>query len=273
VCRKTSTIWVLLLVCLLIHGCAALRFPEAPVKRVRGFSLGTCQIEDLGKNPTANEVYEAVVRLFDSLDTAAATCRVEEIMTKEWAQAYDRPLELAGKQIKARVDFRYARPNKMLIKRSGDEPLVTLQNGTVTIIFRPEDMTYRRIVTPKELVEAVPPSVTGWLQLLPGNRQVDKMRLGKSSVDGTQTYTLELSFPYEQTESGYVPAEDRTFYFGRKDLLPRKMEIIRRVKGTDGGFVVVDRVTITFLGFRANEKLSPMLFSTKLPKGAAESSD
>jgi hypothetical protein len=264
---KRIVIWPIVagvLICL-CSGCGREPFPKKPLKPVKGFSLGGARVPHFKQRPTAQELYHATLKLYDSFKSAATS--EESVHGPLSPQALQRTGQLRLKKISGRTttEARAIEPGKRLevydmgAMRSVD----WTNNGRSYSMY---DTREGRVCARQAVVESHS-AAASWAGLVAGrffSRTPPRLRPDEI-VNGTPTYVLE----FRVTQKGHAvdrPVRTVRLYLGKADLLLRRKEVITEV--TPAGGQLLRGSISTVLGFVANPKLSPALFPTDPPRDA-----
>jgi len=270
--RIMSVIVLPLILIISIGGCGQKDFPSASVKRAEGFSLGSAKIEPL-KNPTAEQLQSAVIKFYDSLQSASVSYTLERHSTDEWSMDNKGNVTIEKEALSVpEYDFVFCKPGKTLIKVEDENLVRKVQNGTDMLVVSVPGKAYTKYNVDARLAEHViplwlavtPDTITDQNVLMP--REVTSLKmLPDDKLDGVDVYVLELSLKIGGYGASGLPAEIRRIYIGKKDLLLRQMSIIQppslSTRKNDHG----DLIVLKFIGFQCNVDVPKDAFPMTAP--------
>ncbi|MCX6345973.1 MAG: hypothetical protein NT018_13035 [Armatimonadetes bacterium] len=253
----------------MLSGCSAIG--ESGVRNtgtVNTFSLGNIKSKTFAKSPSAEELYNAVLALYESFDTVAATYSYKSVEVNKYSVTEDgKAVDLQPTVRSLQGEYRYAKPHKELTvhNMSGKLELIVVHNGTRWLVSGPEGTVWNggnNAPLPKSSVILtefrVVDSELSWSK--------PKMhRLPDTNIKGTQVYVLQLNRT-RTLHSGGKQSIVVKLYLGKADLLPRKMVVTSRSPRALELGLPGDIETWDYNGFEVGVKISDNLFSTTPPK-------
>jgi hypothetical protein len=240
-------------------GCGKEQFPKEPVGNITTFSLGSAHFTPFKKRPTAKELYDTTLRLYDSFHSFA----VSHAMTSRGVfDPYGKGVGTRVTTASDEVDCRWAGPETYLqITWIKGRRNVAVCNGEKSLFYRSWNNTYRK-------ARSLPMPAWNELGLL-RHSNVGLKLLPDSRVAGTEVYVLQMIAEQRVQKIGGVFRTTRTLYLGKSDLLPRKYEdVFDKPPATNGRKMPPSTSTTVFHGMNANVDLPDALFPSEPPKGA-----
>ena len=237
-------------------------FPKAKIGTVTKFSLGAAKFKPFTKQPSAEELAKAVVALYGSFDSVAATYGSDWAMADHWlVDEQGNVSDLHFLTSKCVTEFRYKKPDKSL--------QLTLENGkprSSEVVNGSSEYAYshgkKKYVSRSDLKVLKPSFISHILGLEPGGgaSPSDMRLLPDTTIGKTKAYVLQFRVPFQKSNG--LPPATWTLYIGQADLLPRKVvdQWDREVHPKNDA-IPGDRTTIIFSGFEANSKLSDAVFT------------
>jgi hypothetical protein len=254
-----------ILICILAvsTGCGKTRFPDAEIKPVKSFSLGSAKFTPFKERPTAQELYDATCKLYDSFGSVVASYEVESKSYHSWTEENGKLKDFKPDVNKWHEDLRIKKPGKYLRK---SDTTVEVGNGGSALAYYPTKNLY----STNPLGYFIAGDQVREILMLSKNGSDKLTLLPDSVVNGTDVYLLKIHSPGEEMEDGTVhPSFTRVFYLGKQDLLPRRMRWIFEPSKREKKIGLPNSERLTeFSGFRANVPISDDTFPTKPPKGA-----
>ncbi len=235
-----------------VAGCASEPMPGMRLEPVTKFSLGSAKFTPFKKRPTAEQLRAAVLKLYDSVDSAALSGKLH-------ATSYDSDAP-KGSGFDVQIESRTARPGKYLELRGS---FIDVGNGKKTLYYDRSHNTYSSGVV-KDAGKRHN-RIAEWIGL--PYRSHRARLLSDSVVNGVSVFVLELTRPPKE-HNKFAPWARRTIrlYLGKNDLLLRRRETSEKVSLDS---VFPENTTVTKIdGFVINSGLSDDLFRTEPPKGA-----
>lgn len=256
----------IILVLTAVAGCGNTRFPDTEIKPVKGFSLGSAKFTPFKERPTAQELYDATCKLYDSFDSVAATYEVREQEVSSWVIASKGKLEDIEQDVnKYQIELRIIPPYKLLSKQ---DMSVIVDNKDSSIWYWPNKNEYGRFPAHK----TVSHKVEVMFDLVSEQPTEEMSLLRDTTINGSDVYVLEVRLAEKKFKNGRQPARINRFYLGQSDLLPRKIELLEKRNREEEKLGVPRNGQVeTFTGVRVNVPLKDDLFPTSPPKGAKKS--
>jgi outer membrane lipoprotein-sorting protein len=275
-CGRIKLIVLLGLLALLLGGCGHHDvFPKASVDRIDKFSLDSLRVEKFKKDPSAAELYAAMMKLYDSLQSVAASAESDILPSDLWSINDKGDFTIDKEPFSVpKLDYRYAGPDKRLVKMEGQIPTVRVDNGKTVIVVYPEAKCYRNLTVPFAEKHAI----ADILGLTPASSSQDEGMTQRSietltrrpdeTVDGEKVYVLDVRLAVlARAGQPSLPAEIRRFFVGKDDLLPRKILITQVPLFSNQPNEHQNLTRVIFQGFECNAKLSDDLFTKDPPSG------
>ena len=272
--RKPIAFLLLLMLVLAITGCGKKEdFPKAAMNSTTEFSLGSVKIEPL-KNPSAQELYQTIVGLYDSLQSVSTTYTTSKYESQTWQMDDKGKITIANEQIKApKTEFWLLNPSKSIIKMDDTPRSRLFQDGKDLFTADPDLHEYQKMVVPPVLQTHLvthafglaPCSIYNNNELSP--RTISKLTLlPDTKINGTDVYVLEMCLAYSRNKR-IQPGETRRFYIGKADLLPRKIQFVYNPISSNGLADNGNLKEFIFVGFKCNPELPNNIFTLTPPAG------
>ncbi len=234
-------------------GCSHQPLPGVRIEPVTTFSLGNAKFAPFKTRPTAEQLRNTALRLYDSFDTAAATAKMQSEDVSKYVVVEGRAEDIQMSKSEVTRDFRAAKPDKEMTTGA----ITEVRNGEKRYAYDPKRGHYFSLPL-KQDGHRMP--VGNWAGLYHA-RPFSMRLLPDQQVNGAEVFVLEFRMPAERSTDGEMqPAMRSSVFLGKNDLLPRREETsIERAGGPVAG-LPDDIIRFDFLGFVANSKLSEDLF-------------
>ena len=264
-----------LLVCLLC-GCGAKESGPPSVEKITTFSLGSARAPVFDGRPTAEELCDAVERLYDSFHSVAVSYTSTLRTVNDWRRVPGEEAYVFEPRVyEMTLEYRAKEPDKELLTVSTEEyHHVNVINGKRSYLYDATDNTYVSPWASDQDVRSPDLKHSPGLLILAvdDNTPVRRRLLPDATVRGERVYVLQLRIEPKSRDS----AERRgassvhTLYLGKSDLLPRKIEIVWEDKTAEQrkGGLPNNRATHIYSGLIANLDLPDELFDPTPPAGA-----
>lgn len=254
------------------------RFPREPIRTVNSFSLGSAHFTPFKHRPGGKELYDRMLKLYNSFTTLAMTCSHRTKIKGDW-EWIDQP----------GLNTRIKQPS-MLMQVNDDYTYVFVANGpsacqywrgTNKYLFaRDNKVNSSRIDIPVYLYLINPDAKAFHTKILRYDLMPDQR------INGDEVYVLKLTtaerpitiedYSLENQKHRALPSVTKTtnkaqnmvtriFYLGKSDLLLRKLEIIDPDQEALAKF---SHIVYLYSGMVANLNLPNRMFDTTPPKGA-----
>lgn len=253
---------------LVFSGCAKQKpFLATSLKPVSGFCLGGARAPRFEKRPTAEQLRDAALKLYDSFNSAAMSSELVSGPVSEPALKQGKLLIYPEYQILMKVEARSIKPDKQLVVTDvGTVRSVDWANGGRC--YHMYDDADRGRVYVELPADERHSAVGSWIGLADSRYSISGLKmLADQMAEGVPCYVLQFRMVYK-TALTKKPVRTVRLYLGKRDLLPRRQEVIMQTVSAgnkcqqEGGSIEMTR------GFRANLKLPLSLFPTTPPRDA-----
>lgn len=203
----------------LLCGCGRAPVPGQNAGTVTTFSLGSAHFTPFTTRPTARQLYDTAVHLYDSFHSVALS---RESTSLGVFDPYGKGDWTVPTTARDKVEYRLVQPDKfvqvtVIQGRKG----VAVANGKQSLFYRPWNNTYKR-------TRFLPEQVWQHMGLLRGHL-TDVELLPDTRMGGAEVYALRMRAEQAIPKMGGTFKYANTLYLGKSDLLPRKLvEIYER---------------------------------------------